>query len=167
MAGRGPRRRHSIVRLVNTGFGSGEQWDAQYDEMSDGWKLFLLNLQLHLEHFRGQVGMAMLPTATWDGTRRSAWAALIRALGIPESPTIGERIVVSASDAPALSGTVVDAAAWRLALLLDGPCPGTAFLAAEGTGVSIWSYLYGPDRCLVAARDEPRWRHWLAEHATL
>lgn len=159
-----------IVRLVNTGFGSGEQWDAQYDGMSEGWKLFLLNLQLHLEHFRGEVATAMLPMATWDGTRRSVWAALTGALAIPASPTIGERVVVSASDAPALSGTVVDAAAWRLALLLDQPCPGTAFLAVEATGeqtgVSIWSYLYGPDRSDVAARDEPRWRHWLAEHAT-
>ena len=25
-----------VVRLVNTGFGSGEEWDAQYDAMRDG-----------------------------------------------------------------------------------------------------------------------------------
>ncbi len=92
-----------------------------------------------------------------------------RALRVPASPAIGERVVVRAPDAPALSGTVVDAADWRLALVLDGPCPGTAILAVEGAGdqasVSIWSYLYGSEGSEVAVRDEPRWREWLAEHA--
>jgi uncharacterized protein YndB with AHSA1/START domain len=158
-----------VVRLVNAGFGSGADWDAQYDGMSEGWPMFLLNLRLHLEHFCGQDATAVLPTATWDAERRSAWTALTGALRIPASPTISERVVVGAPDAPALSGTVVDAAPWRLALLLDGPCPGTAILAVEGSGeqtsVSIWSYLYGPDRFAAAARDEPRWQSWLAEQA--
>ena len=35
-----------LVRLVNSGFGSGAPWDDQYDQMHDGWRLFLLNLQL-------------------------------------------------------------------------------------------------------------------------
>ena len=42
-----------VVRLVNSGFGSGEDWDDQYDAMTEGWRLFMFNLQLHLEHFRG------------------------------------------------------------------------------------------------------------------
>jgi hypothetical protein len=61
---------------------------------------------------------------------------------------------------------VLTASSWRLAILLDGPAPGTAFVAAEGmgdmVGVSVWSYLYGDDREAIAARDEPRWREWLA-----
>ena len=59
-----------VVRLVNTGFGSGDDWDGQYDGMSEGWQLFLLNLKLHLEHFRGQTATALLPTAMWAGPRR-------------------------------------------------------------------------------------------------
>ncbi|RYV53022.1 SRPBCC family protein [Pengzhenrongella frigida] len=158
-----------LVRLVNAVFGTGPEWDAQYDGMAQGWKMFLLNLQLHLEHFRGQVATAMLPTAMWEVPAHAAWAALTEALHLPASPAIGERVVVRATDTPTLSGTVVDAAGWRLALLLDGPCPGTAFLAVEGTGeqvsVSIWSYLYGPDRAVVAAREAPHWQRWLTEHA--
>jgi uncharacterized protein YndB with AHSA1/START domain len=160
-----------IVRLVNSGFGSGADWDSQYDAMTEGWTLFLLNLRLHLEHFRGRSATALLPMTTWDGDRRSTWTALTGALGISATPSIGERVVVRSSDAPELAGTVVDAAPWRLALLLDRPCPGTAFLAVEGTGeqtaVSIWSYLYGPDSSAVAARDKPRWQQWLADNAPL
>lgn len=62
-----------IVRLVNSGFGSGEEWDGQYDAMSEGWLLFLFNLKLHLEHFRGQNAIPMMPTATWEGPREATW----------------------------------------------------------------------------------------------
>ena len=158
-----------VVRLVNSGFGSGAEWDGQFEGMAQGWRLFLLNLQLHLEHFRGRTATASLPTAEWAGPRQQTWAALVAQLGIPAAPAVGDRIRTSADDAPTLSGTVVDAASWRLALLVDEPAPGTAFLAVEGTGdrvsVSIWSYLYGTDGAAAARRDEPRWAEWLSARA--
>ncbi len=158
------------VRLRSTGFGRGEEWDAQYEGMTEGWQLFLFNLKLHLEHFRGQSARASLPTATWAGPRRETWIRLTGALGIPPAPAVGERIEVGAHGTPALAGTVADAARWRLALLVDQPAPGTAFLAVEGSGeqvcVSVWSYLYGKDGIAAAERDEPRWRQWLAERAS-
>jgi uncharacterized protein YndB with AHSA1/START domain len=43
-----------VVRLVNSGFGEGEDWDGQYHGMSEGWRVFLEHLRLHLTHFRGQ-----------------------------------------------------------------------------------------------------------------
>ena len=154
-----------VVRLVNTGFGSGEDWDAQYDGMAEGWLLFLLNLRLHLEHFPGQTAKAVLPSATWAAPRDKAWATLTDALGIPPGVAVGERVETIAPDAPILAGTVADVAPWRLALLLDKPSPGTAFLAVEGNGervkVSIWSYLYGKAGAAAAERDETLWRQWL------
>lgn len=153
-----------IVRLVNTGFGSGEPWDDQYDGMSEGWRLFLFNLQLHLEHFRGRTATPVLPMAMWAGPRSATWAALTDALGIPAAPAIGDRVETS-GDAPRLAGTVMVSESWRLALLLDEPAPGTGFLAVEGdgeaVGVSVWSYLYGDDGAAVAAQSEPIWWEWL------
>lgn len=158
-----------VVRLVNTGFGTGEEWDAQYDGMVEGWLLFLINLRLHLEHFPGQAARALLPTATWAGPRSAAWAALTDALGIPASPAPGERVRVSAPDTPPFAGVVADAGPWRIALLLDEPAPGTAIVTAEGDGeavsVSVWSYLYGADGAAAADRDEPLWRDWLTARA--
>jgi hypothetical protein len=64
---------------------------------------------------------------------------------------------------------VVDVASWKLALVVDQPAPGTAILAAEGTGdqvsVSIWSYLYGAEGAAAAERDQPRWAKWLSDRA--
>jgi uncharacterized protein YndB with AHSA1/START domain len=157
-----------IVRLVNTGFGSGEEWDDQYDGLTEGWKLFLSNLRLHLEHFPGQSATSMLPTAMWSGPRAETWTALTSGLGLPERPAVGDHIVTS-GDAPPLGGTVLEADPWRLALLLDQPAPGTAILAVEGKGpqfaVSVWSYLYGAESEGAASRDDPLWRAWLAARA--
>jgi uncharacterized protein YndB with AHSA1/START domain len=158
-----------VVRLVNTGFGSGEDWDAQYDGLSEGWPLFFLNLKLHLAHFRGKTATALLPGAVWAGPRERAWAALLDQLGVPKAPLVGDRIATKADGAPTLAGTVVDVASCRLALLVDQPAPGTAILAVEGTGdqvnVSIWSYLYGADGDAVAQRAESRWAKWLSDRA--
>jgi hypothetical protein len=158
-----------VVRLVNTGFGSGREWDAQYDGMTEGWLLFLCNLRLHLEQFTGQTATAVLPTASWAGPRDATWARLTDALGIPAAPAVGDRIEVHAPDAPTLGGRVADSGPWRIALLLDQPSPGTAILAVEGHGeqveVSVWSYLYGSDGAAAAGRDEPLWQRWLTERA--
>ena len=159
-----------IVRLVNTGFGSGADWDAQYDGLAEGWPLFLFNLQLHLQHFGGQSASSMLPMAMWTGPRDEVWPRIMGLLGLPLEPDIGEHIAVVVPDSPPMSGTVVDAAARRIALLLDQPAPGTAIIAAEGTGdhtgVSIWSYLYGDAAATIVERDLPRWQAWLDRHAT-
>ncbi len=158
-----------LVRLVNSGFGDGEEWDAQYDGMAYGWQLFLLNLKLHLEHFRGQVATSMLPTATWSGPRDRAWTHLLGALGVSADVVAGARVEIDLPDAPPLAGTVADVAPWRIATVLDEPAPGTAFLTAEGNGdqisVSIWSYLYGSAGAAAAARDAQRWQQWLENNS--
>ena len=155
-----------VVRLVNSGFATGEEWDAQFDGMSEGWQLFLFNLQLHLRHFRNESGRPVLPMAMWPGERGDVWARLLEALGFPDRPVEGQR-VRTGPGAPPLAGTVIRSAESMLGLLLDEPARGTAFLAVEGRGdqmgVSVWQYLYGDDRDEVAARVEPAWWAWLAE----
>ncbi len=156
-----------VVRLVNTGFGSGDDWDAQYDGMNEGWPMFLRNLQLHLEHFAGQGATPALPSGVWAGHRDESWRTLTEALGLPSAPGIGRRIEVSGADTPTLAGTVVDTTPHRISLLVDQPAAGTGFLAVEGTGehmsISIWLYLYGADGAAAVERDEPRWSDWLAK----
>jgi uncharacterized protein YndB with AHSA1/START domain len=154
-----------VVRLVNSGFVPGTPWYDQYDGLSEGWQLFLHNLQLHLSHFAGQSASAMLPTATWPVPRSQAWTQLTGALGFPSTPAPGSRVTATGDDTPPLSGTVVDVQSWRMSVLLDEPAPGTAFVACERMGdmtaVSVWQYLYGNAAPELVARDQPRWQAWL------
>ena len=145
-----------VVRLINSGFAVGTEWDDQFDGMSEGWLLFLFNLKLHMEHFAGQSATAMLPTATWAGPRPKAWKRLTSDLGLRVLPRIGDRLEVTADGSTTLAGSVVDIGDHRIALLLDTPAAGTAIITAEGHGdqvtVSVWSYLYGADGAAAVER---------------
>jgi uncharacterized protein YndB with AHSA1/START domain len=159
-----------IVKLVNSGFLVGEEWDDYFDAMTDGWGIFLANLQLHCTHFSGRSATASLPMATWPGPQGAAWSVLTTALGVSAAPSIGDRLDISAGDdTPALGGQVVAVAPHRISLLLDTPAEGTGFLAAEGRGehaeVSIWTYLYGEAGRTAAEHDDPLWRAWLSSRA--
>jgi uncharacterized protein YndB with AHSA1/START domain len=158
-----------VVRLVATGFGDGGGWDSQYDALQEGWKLFMLNLRLHLEHFRGRHATPAQPLGLWPVDPPTAWGAVTSALGIPSTPAVGDRLELDGGDGARLVGTVADVADRRLALLLDEPAPGTAFVIAEaygdGCGLSVWAYLYGDDRDTLAADVRAAWQRWLGAHA--
>ena len=153
-----------IVRLVNSGFGTGEDWDGDYDGMSEGWNILLPNLRLQLTHFRGRRAQAFIPTVTIPGPNAAAWSTLCEALGLPTSLGTGDRLATGA-DVPGLAGTVertiATAKATAYLLLVDEPGPGTGFVAAEGDGdqvaASVYLYLYDPDDH-DAGRE---WTSWL------
>jgi len=140
-----------VVRLVNSGFGTGDDWDAQYDGMGTGWRIFLENLRLHLEHFRGQAARSLIPTHMLPGGVDRAFAQVCATLGIPADLEAGARFRTSGAGVPALAGTVDRVLrlprATAYLLVLDEPAPGHGFLAAEGTeeavGLSFYLYLYG------------------------
>lgn len=155
-----------VVRLVNAGFGQGGPWDEMYEAMVGGWRMFLSNLRLHLEHFGGRQAVPALPTAIWAGPRSDAWARLVDELGLAGTPAVGDRLEVGPEGAPALVGTVVAVEPTAISALLDGPSPGTGFIAAEGDGdevqVSVWTYRYGDDREAAAEADRSGWQTWLS-----
>ncbi len=157
-----------VVRLVNTGFGDGGEWDDQYDAMTEGWRLFLLNLRLHLQHFAGQEASSALPMVMWPTDPGTAWARLTTALGVPADLAVGQRVSVDGGDGAFLAGTVAHRSGHHVGLVLDTPAPGTALVAAEGhgpaCGVSVWAYLYGADRESLAAAFGSAWTRWLTAH---
>ncbi|HLL68188.1 MAG TPA: SRPBCC domain-containing protein [Micromonosporaceae bacterium] len=156
-----------VVRLVNSGFGPGEDWDADFDGMSSGWRIFLENLRLHLTHFPRQRARAIIPTGMVAGPHDAAFVKLCAELGVPADLRAGSRFQTSGAGVPPLTGTVQSAqklaATSTYFLLLDQPAPGHAFLTAEGAGdmvgISCYLYLYGPDA--PALPDE--WTPFFAE----
>ncbi|RJK94888.1 SRPBCC family protein [Vallicoccus soli] len=159
-----------VVRLVNTGFGPGEDWDADYHGMSEGWRIFLANLRLHLTHHRGQRARAVIPTVMLPGPLDDAFSRLCAALGVRDDLGAGDRLEVAAPGAPALAGTVQERVATGASatyfLVLDAPAPGTAFVGVEGmgdqVGASLYLYLYGPDAD-AAAQEAAGWRAFLEQ----
>lgn len=147
------------VRLVNSGFGEGEEWDGDYDGMSEGWPLFLENLRLHLSHFRSQHADAAVPMAMDEGPNERAWSSLCSTLGVSPGLVAGDTITLPISADESWHGRVEKAAAKEAmrhyVVLLDDPAA-TGFLAAEGKGdqvaVSAYLYFYGAESASLAGR---------------
>ena len=150
-----------VVRLVNSGFQAGAAWDDHYDGMTEGWRLFLSNLRLHLEHFGGQSGSPGLPMGLWAESDADAWARVSAAFGFDPAPTAGETITIAADGAPTVVGTVQEVGPTRIAFLCSEPAAGTGFITAESQGdtsmVSLWVYLYGDDAPALAATHYDGW----------
>jgi len=158
-----------VVRLVNSGFGTGAEWDDDVRGMDAGWQLFLANLRLYLTYFPGQRCTSILVNGTAAAPRPQAWLELTGALGLPIADIgLGERITANGADVPPLAGVVERVTDNMLTLRLDSPATGIAFVAAEGWGeraaTSVYAYLFGPGSAQAAERDEPRWRTWMAKH---
>lgn len=150
-----------VVRLVNSGFGTGADADGDFKGMDSGWRLFLQNLRLHLTHFAGQPCAATLASASAAGSRALAWSELTNALGLDADAAVGDRIAGDGGAQP-LAGTVDWKSPEMLVLRLETPAPGIAFVAAEGSGeeqayLSVWIYARGE------GVDGDAWHAWMAE----
>lgn len=152
-----------VVRLVNSGFGDGVDWDGEYDGMTGGWGIFLQHLRLQLTHFRGRRAHASIPMAMLPGPRDEAWQHLCAALGVPADAGEGDHIVTG-PHTPGLRGDiaqtlVTDMVRTHLLVLDEGV--GTAFISVEGDGdqvaASIYLYFYDEDAAAVG----PRWAEWM------
>jgi uncharacterized protein YndB with AHSA1/START domain len=160
-----------VVRLVNSLFASGEDWDDQLEDMRDGWGAYMHNLRVYMTHFPGQRCSTILETGNAPAPKARAWAELTGALGLSEAVE-RENVATTAPHAPTLAGAVERVAEGKhhreLMLRLDEPAPGVAFVFAfEFQGqvfASIHAYLFGDDAPAVAAREAPRWRTWMDEH---
>ncbi len=156
----------SIVRLVNSGFGSGDDWnEAFYNAMQTGWTTFFANLRLHLQHFRGQVATPSLAMAPSSSDRGAAWSRVLDALGFDSTPEAGDEF--RAAGGTTIAGTIAEVVDGRISMTLTEPAPGTGFVAAEKQGgeqvvVSVWLYLYGDQAEALAAKAYESWTEWLA-----
>lgn len=148
-----------VVRLVNSGFGPGADWDAEYDGMQRGWTMFLQMLRLARTHFPRRSVAPVLASARVASPPVAAWPELLGALGMRDAGE-GTRAAGEAGPQP-LAGTVEWSAPQMRLLRLDAPAPGLALVAAEpssgGAYLSVWLY---PREAGV---DAEAWRTWMAE----
>lgn len=158
------------VRLVNSGFGAGEDWDAEFDGMSSGWLLFLENLRLHLTHFRAQRATAAIPVAMLQGPNARAWSTACAAFGLTDRLAAGVAVQLEVSDSvtwPGVVERVLESPAARGCVVRLHDPRATGFLAAEGNGdevaVSGWLYLYGEGADEHAAEWDRAWTARLKE----
>jgi uncharacterized protein YndB with AHSA1/START domain len=148
-----------VVRVVTHGLGEGEDWDRAIESFSTGWTGALDDLRLYCTHFAPEHAGSFALSAPLD----ASWDDLKQTLGLAGA-TDGER--AETRDAPTLAGTVARAGDNSIALLLDAPAPGLAYVGSGGPGQEaiffVRAKLFGDGAREIAAREEAAWERWLA-----
>jgi uncharacterized protein YndB with AHSA1/START domain len=158
-----------VVRLVQSGFGSGSAWERAVESFKGGWPSALDDLRLFLTHFTPGEPVAGFATGVQIAESES-WESVLAALGLPAEHEPGERVETGAGTPP-FAGTVSRALGSSLSLLLDAPGRGMGYLGVGGPGAEVFFFVRGRffgEHAAATARDaNAAWEAWLASASRL
>lgn len=139
----------TVVRIVESGFGPGEDWDAEIRSRVSGWTRYLENLRHYVEAHPGEPAACAYLYAEFLGSDVAAWTALADVLkGGLEEPQLEEH------PPQTIAGRVPE--------LGDGRVLGS--VESPGEGGMIWLQLIAyADRCDQLEEVEARVRKRLQE----
>jgi uncharacterized protein YndB with AHSA1/START domain len=143
-----------VVRLVNSGFGSGPEWDRQIDASRLGWQRCLAVLRLYLTRFAGQqVATRAMARTTTSGDAGAVWSAL----GVADAAA-GEHV----TGPPGLAGVIDQVMENSAILRVEEPALGIGVFAVSTPGEDVYATiaasLFGE-----APDAERSWQAWLEE----
>lgn len=155
------------VRVVNSFFADGDDWDGQLIGFESGWPGFFRVLDLYLRHFKGLPVRSFLLMNMGPGEEAELWGRLKEALGFAGAAVGGE--TRAPSGVPAFAARVEVAGTGLvphfLILRLAEPCGGIASFGVHDMGgqatIAMSVYLYGGAE-QAAETMEMEWSAWLA-----
>jgi uncharacterized protein YndB with AHSA1/START domain len=100
----------TVLRVVSSGFLPGDDWEAEFEAMQAGGRMYLHTLEEYLTHFAGRPGVAVTPSAPFGDLDRR-WDAMKADLGLTGAESTGDTITITPSGLPSIRGTV-DLATW-------------------------------------------------------
>ena len=95
----------TVVRWVHSGF-LGENWEKEYEGLSEGDPMYFDKLRIYLTHFRGRTGTPIDVFGPIVPDRDEAWSKFYRALGLEGAPQVGDEVHLTPEGLPALDGVV-------------------------------------------------------------
>jgi uncharacterized protein YndB with AHSA1/START domain len=156
----------TVVRLVNSGFGAGPDWDDEFHMTEGGWSYFLQHLRWYLEQHRGVCRDLVAFRDALAIPRSEAFARLTGPSGLASddslralSPGDAYRVTTGAGDR--LTGTVVASSppTWQMGLTIAELNGAILLIEIEphpgGSRAGFWLSTYGLD---PARLDEIRGR---------
>ncbi|GAB2446923.1 SRPBCC family protein [Streptosporangium sandarakinum] len=151
----------TVLRLAQHGF-LGDDWEAEYEAMQEGWDMYLHTLAAYLLHFPGRTATAVVSAfRPGSADQDRAWSLLTGALGLPGDPAAGDPARVTVDGLAPVEG-VVDYAAGRSLLgvrTADGLYRFIHSGPERGDVMVLGHHLFAPDA--DAAKAERAWQDWL------
>jgi uncharacterized protein YndB with AHSA1/START domain len=101
----------TVLRIVSSGFLPDDDWEAEFEAMQAGGRLYLHTLVEYLTHFAGQPGTAITASAA-GGDLDRRWEAIKADLGLTGSESSGDAVILTPSGLDPIEGTV-DFVTWQ------------------------------------------------------
>ena len=155
----GREKGSTVVRWVHSGF-LGDNWEKEYEGLSEGDPMYFDKLRVYLTHFRGRTAT---PVNVFGGTvvpdRDEAWKRFHEALGLDGPPALGDRARLTPEGLPELVGEVDWLSRDFLGVRTDDGIYRFMHISVFGgpTGVGHHIFREGLDQ----AETERAWGSWL------
>ncbi|MFC4496201.1 SRPBCC domain-containing protein [Streptomyces ovatisporus] len=94
----------TVLRLVQSGFFGGDDWEDEYDGFGKGWDMFLHNLAGYFRYFAGLPVTNVVATGFTTLPGETVWARLTGRLG--GDPALGERVRLTPEGLEPIEGVV-------------------------------------------------------------
>jgi uncharacterized protein YndB with AHSA1/START domain len=150
----------TVLRLVQSGFFEGDDWEAEFENFSTGWDLYFHNLAEYFNHFAGLPVVNVVTSSFTSLDGDAVWARFHRELGLHPSTAVGDRVHLTPAGTEAIMG-VVDVRSRGVL----GVRTAHGFYRFLGVGadahctVNTAHYFYGVD--LDRAERTAIWQAWL------
>jgi hypothetical protein len=95
----------TVVRWLHNGF-LGDNWEAEYEGLSEGDPMYFDKLAKYLTYFRGRIATPVNAFGPHVGDRDHAWDVFRRGLGLPGPVALGDRVRLTPEGLPPLEGVV-------------------------------------------------------------
>jgi uncharacterized protein YndB with AHSA1/START domain len=150
----------TVLRFVHSGM-LGDDWEAEYDALSRGDRMYLGKLASYLRFFPGQTASAslMLFGAPEPDADR-AWAAFVAAAGLSDAAAAGDtgQLAVPGVGPATVTADYVDRPAF-LGVRTDDSL--IRFIRGMGDMIVVEQHRFDGDAA-AASHAEQAWRDWLA-----
>lgn len=149
------REGSTVVRLVHSGFGASDDWDAMYDAMTDGWTYFLFNLVYYFLKHRGKGRRLVWKRVATDLARDAAWerlagAAMVAGGGSVVAGSVAEVVLDRARPAEVVSARP----GHHFAAVLPDLDHSILFVELEGRHIGFWLSTYDASEAYARALQE-------------
>jgi hypothetical protein len=154
----GREKGSTVVRWVHSGF-LGENWEKEYEGLSEGDPMYFDKLRVYLTYFRGRLATSVSVFGPVIPDRDEAWAKFRRGLGLEAAPALGDHVRLTPEGLPQLEGEVDWLSRDFLGVRTDDGIYRFMHISVFGgpTGVGHHIFVDGLDQ----AETERAWGSWL------
>jgi uncharacterized protein YndB with AHSA1/START domain len=145
------------IRYVHSGM-LGDDWEAEYEAMSEGDPMYFRKLLEYLEHFAGRTGVPINAAGPNLGDDRDGMMlGFRRALGIPADASIGDRVTLAPEGFAPIEGVIDEVSRSFLGVRSDNAMYRFIYGFDGTTFVGHHLFADGVDQ----RREEAAWTDWL------